>query len=108
MEENKLPVFDQSEDNATQNPVTLDTVDPIESTEIQYNPAEWCFQFFDNEPVVFAWSEEDEPTDLVLKISATNNSNIIFDDKGMKFKLFARPISEETKNLREQSLKSKA
>ena len=21
----------------------------------QFDQAEWCFQFFDNEPVVFAW-----------------------------------------------------
>lgn len=68
-----------------------------------FEQAEWCFQFFDAEPVVFAWSEEDgDPGELVLSINPNESSSIVFSDKGMSFKLFCRPMSEETKFLRSQ------
>lgn len=80
----------------------------METTQTQevvksFEQAEWCFQFFDNEPVVFAWSEEEgDPGELVLTINPNENSSIAFSDKGMTFKLFCRPMSEETKMLRNQ------
>ena len=67
--------------------------------EPRIKQAEWCFQFFDNEPVVFAWSEDEaESGDLVLSIEPKNNSSLSFNDKGMMFKIFAREMSEETKS----------
>lgn len=74
-----------------------------EQPAIRFEQAEWCFQFFDNEPVVFAWAEDqNESGDLILTINPTDSSAITFTDKGMSFKLFARPMTEETKALREQ------
>jgi hypothetical protein len=70
----------------------------------QFDQAEWCFQFFDNEPVVFAWSEtDDEPGDLVITINPHDKSDITFTSKGMSFRLFSRPMSEETRQTREQN-----
>jgi hypothetical protein len=67
----------------------------------KFAQAEWCFQFFDNEPVVFAWSQdESDPGELVLTLNPTSDSNIVFTDKSMTFKLFSRPMSDETRKLR--------
>jgi hypothetical protein len=80
---------------------------PIEEQQVQqteqFQQAEWCFQFFDNEPVVFAWSDTDEDAgELILRIEPTSNSSVSFSDKGMIFKLFARPMSETTRLEREK------
>ena len=81
----------------------MEETTPTQDVSKNFEQAEWCFQFFDNEPVVFAWSEEDgDPGELVFTISPNETSSIAFSDKGMTFKLFARPMSEETKVLREQ------
>ena len=66
--------------------------------------AEWCFQFFDNEPVVFAFSNEDSnASPLVLQIQSVEGEGLFFKQKGMEFKIFPRPISEETKLERAKS-----
>jgi hypothetical protein len=68
-----------------------------------FDQAEWCFQFFNDEPVVFAWSDtEEEAGDLVITINPHDKSDIRFATKGMSFRLFSRPMSEETRQLREQ------
>jgi hypothetical protein len=60
--------------------------------------AEWCFQFFNNEPIVFAWSNEgEEPAPLVLQLQPVESEGLNFQQSGMTFRLFPRPISEETK-----------
>ncbi len=60
--------------------------------------AEWCFQFFNNEPVVFAFSNEGEVAPaLTLSIQPTEGDGMTFQQNGMIFKVFPRPISEETK-----------
>ena len=60
--------------------------------------AEWCFQFFNNEPIVFAYSNEDEnAVPLTLTIESTEGQGLTFQQNGMVFRLFPRPISEETK-----------
>lgn len=65
--------------------------------------AEWCFQFFDNKPVVFAFSKEgEEPTSLILEVQPIEGEVLIFKQNGMEFKLFPLPISEETKLEREK------
>jgi hypothetical protein len=65
---------------------------------IHFKDAEWCFQFFNNEPIVFAWSAEniEEPTPLVIQLQPHSGENIIFKQNGMEFKIFPRQISEET------------
>jgi hypothetical protein len=65
--------------------------------------AEWCFQFFNNEPIVFGWSTEGaEPTPLILQIQPKSEDVLVFRQNGMEFKIFPRPISEETKKLRKE------
>ncbi len=60
--------------------------------------AEWCFQFFNNEPIVFAWQDsESEPAPLVLQIQPKDGDGLNFQQNGMQFRIFPRPISEETK-----------
>ena len=60
--------------------------------------AEWCFQFFNNEPVVFAFSNEGEiASPLQMKIEPTEGQGLNFQQNGMVFKIFPRPTSEETK-----------
>jgi hypothetical protein len=70
--------------------------------------AEWCFQFFNNEPIVFAWSNEgEEPTPLVLQLQPVESEGLNFQQNGMIFKIFPREISEETKLERKKQNESK-
>ncbi len=60
--------------------------------------AEWCFQFFNNEPIVFAYSNEGEEADtLTLSVKPVEGEGLTFQQNGMVFRVFPRPISEETK-----------
>ena len=47
---------------------------------------EFCFQFGDDEPVVFA----NGPNECSIRLSPTNNAEMTFNDNGRVFKLFAR------------------
>jgi hypothetical protein len=67
--------------------------------------AEWCFQFFDNEPVVFAWAEDgSEPTPLTITLNPIEEEGLSFRQNGMLFKIFPRTISEETKEKRKEQI----
>jgi hypothetical protein len=56
--------------------------------QVTFNPqdVEFCFQFGDEEPVVFASG----PNDCSIRLSPTSNSEMTFNDSGRVFKLFAR------------------
>ena len=70
--------------------------------------AEWCFQFFNNEPIVFAWSNEgEEPATLVLQLQPVESEGLNFQQNGMTFRIFPREISEETKLERKKQNESK-
>jgi hypothetical protein len=70
--------------------------------------AEWCFQFFNNEPVVFGWNDEGSTaTALVLQIQPKESDGLTFQQNGMTFKIFPRPISEESKKQRKEENASK-
>jgi hypothetical protein len=70
--------------------------EPIEATPIL--DAEWCFQFFDNEPIVFAWTKEGaEGAPMVINIDSVEGQGISFNQNGMSFRIFPKPISEKTK-----------
>lgn len=72
------------------------SIDVPEAQPIQ--DAEWCFQFFNNEPIVFAWSNEgEEPAPLVLQLQPVDSEGLNFQQNGMTFRVFPREISEETK-----------
>lgn len=69
-----------------------------------FKDAEWCFQFFDNEPIVFAWSAEDitEPTPLIIQLQSHDKEGLTFTQNGMIFKIYPRPITLETIKKRSQ------
>ncbi len=65
--------------------------------------AEWCFQFFDNEPMIFAYQEAGEvPKPLIFQIQPEEGEGLNFHQNGMSFRIFPRPISEATKLEREK------
>jgi hypothetical protein len=55
---------------------------------VSFEPSnvEFCFQFGDEEPVVFA----NGPNECSIRLNPTNDTNLIFNDNGRVFKLFAR------------------
>jgi hypothetical protein len=57
-------------------------------TPVNFEPSnvEFCFQFGDDEPVVFA----NGPNECSIRLSPTNNAEMTFNDNGRVFKLFAR------------------
>jgi hypothetical protein len=59
-------------------------------TRPSFTPAnvEFCFQFGDDEPVVFASG----PNECSIRLSPTGNTEMTFNDNGRVFKLFAREI----------------
>lgn len=67
---------------------------------------EWVFQFDEDEPQVFAWTDDDinkdEEPKVIFSISNIENSFISFKDKKTEksFKLFARELSDEGRELR--------
>jgi len=84
-----------------QEEVNIPEVQPIKD-------AEWCFQFFNNEPIVFAWSNEgEEPSPLTLQLEPNQGEGLNFQQNGMVFKIFPREITEETKKQRAEQNESK-
>jgi hypothetical protein len=70
---------------------------------------EWCFQFDEDEPQVFAWTGEadnlDEEPKVIFTITNAENSYITFTHKnGKSFKLFARELTDEGKQLRAKQI----
>jgi hypothetical protein len=64
---------------------------------------EWCFQFFNNEPEVFAFSNEGEPAgNLSIELKPFEGEGLSFNHNGMAFRIFPRPISEESKKARKE------
>jgi hypothetical protein len=100
----QLDLFPQEEveqDFNQTNEVSIPEAQPIAD-------AEWCFQFFNNEPVVFAYSEDGkEPAPLVLQIQSIESEGLTFTNNGMAFRIFPRPISEESKQARAEQNENK-
>jgi hypothetical protein len=85
-------------------------LEPIGLTQEKLEHCEWCFQFDGDEPQIFAWTSDDmnkdEEPKVIFTVSNTKNSYITFTHKnGKSFKLFARELSDEGRQLREQQLK---
>jgi hypothetical protein len=55
-------------------------------TTFEPSNVEFCFQFGDEEPVVFA----NGPNECSIRLSPTSNTEMTFNDNGKVFKLFAR------------------
>jgi hypothetical protein len=70
---------------------------------------EWCFQFDDGEPQVFAWTDDeiksDENPQISFEISNTTNAYINFthSESGKTFKLFSRELTDRGRELRKSA-----
>lgn len=72
----------------------------------KYEQCEWCFQFDDGEPQVFAWTEEsmvDEEPTVTFTLNNTKESYITFTKDGKTFKLFTRELSDIGRELRKKA-----
>ncbi len=87
----------------------LEPIGNITLSQKKYEDCEWCFQFDEDEPQIFAWTGENESKDedpkVIFTITNTKDSYITFTHKnGKTFKLFARELSEEGKQLRNKQI----
>ena len=87
--------------------VTLEPIGEVKMAPPQkLEQCEWVFQFDEDEPQIFAWTSEDmtdeDPT-VTFTVSNTKDAYISFTNRenGKKFKLFARELSEQGKEMRE-------
>ena len=82
---------------------------PAAIAEIKnFKDAEWVFQFDDEKPVVFAWSDDsEEPGDVTITLKPNEKSRITFTNiNGTKvMSLYSRPITGETVKIRESQIK---
>jgi hypothetical protein len=71
----------------------------------KFEQAEWCFQFDDEEPNAFAWSQSlDDPGDLNFNIAPTEGANITFRSPGGKtFTLFVREMTDAVREARDRA-----
>jgi hypothetical protein len=85
-----------------ENPILYPTgsVQIISNMEV-YENCEWCFQFDDDPPFVFATMENTstfpDPT-VTFKLKNTSDSTLEFTFDGKRFKLFAREKKDESKD----------
>ena len=82
----------------------LEPIGTIGITQKRLEQCEWCFQFDEDEPKVFAWTSEDmtdeEPT-VTFTIGNTEGAYVSFSKDGKTFKLFARELTSVGIELRE-------
>ena len=96
----EVKIEDQSEQ--------LQSIGDITLSQKKYEECEWCFQFDEDEPQVFAWTDDvldkSEDPKVIFTITNFENSYITFQNgkTGKLFKLFARELSEEGKELRQK------
>jgi hypothetical protein len=82
--------------------------DVLETTPKVIEDVEWCFQFFNNEPEVFAYSNEGEPAgNLTIELKPLEGEGLSFTHNGMAFRIFPRAISEESKQIRAEENEGK-
>lgn len=97
MEYTQLSMFPSEE-------VKNEVEEPTKETSQMFEEAEWCYQFFDDEPVVFAWTNEEAPATSLQIVMDPNGDSLTFENKGMAFKMFSRPMTESTRELRKQKM----
>ena len=84
----------------------LEPITEIKLEQKKHEDCEWCFQFDEDEPQIFAWTDpdlnKDEDPKVIFTITNVENSFITFQNSktGKLFKIFAREISDEGKELR--------
>ena len=89
--------------------VQLEPIGQIGIRQEKLEHCEWCFQFDNDEPQIFAWTGDDDSKDedpkVIFTITNTKDSYISFTHKdGKSFKLFARELTDEGKQLRNKQL----
>jgi hypothetical protein len=77
--------FFQKEENRF---LRLEPIQQLTLTRPSFTPenVDFCFQFGDDEPIVFATG----PNECSIRLSPTSNAEMTFNDNGKVFKLFAR------------------
>jgi hypothetical protein len=95
----KVIIEDQSEQ--------LESVGNITLSQKKLEECEWCFQFDEDEPQIFAWTDDDdlnknEDPKVIFTITNLENSYITFQNgnTGKLFKLFARELTDAGRELR--------
>jgi hypothetical protein len=97
------------EDQITDAVTTLNPIGEITIRQEKYEHCEWCFQFDEDEPQVFAWTDDeinsDEDPQVTFTINNSKNAYISFTNSqtGKVFKLFSRELSEKGKELRQNA-----
>ena len=87
-------------------------LEPIALSQKKYEECEWCFQFDEDEPQIFAWtdneSDKNEDPKVIFTITNVENSYITFQNgkTGKVFKLFARELTNEGIDLRNKQKES--
>jgi hypothetical protein len=70
----------------------------IELRQERWDECEWCFQFDEDEPHVFAWTNENETNEnpeITFTLSNVKGSNFQFKHvDGKVFKLFVRELTD--------------
>jgi hypothetical protein len=88
----------------------LEPIGEINLTQEKYEDCEWCFKFDEDEPQVFAWTDEllnqSEEPKVIFTVTNGKNSFISFSKENKRFKIFARELSEIGKDLREKQRES--
>lgn len=88
----------------------LESIGEINLTQEKYEDCEWCFQFDEDEPQVFAWTDEllnqSEEPKVIFTVTNGKNSFISFSKENKRFKIFARELTEIGKDLREKQRES--
>lgn len=72
---------------------------------IEYKEAEWVFQFDNDEPVVFAWSNDGEkPGEVKITLKSDSKSTITFvsPDGTKALRLYCREMSDATRKIAKQ------
>ena len=73
----------------------------------KYEQCEWCFQFDDGEPQIFAWTEEnmssDEEPTVTFTLNNTKESYITFTKDKKVFKMFTRALTDAGREMREKA-----
>jgi hypothetical protein len=86
----------------------LEPIGQITLNQEKYEECEWCFQFDEDEPQVFAWTDDelnrDEDPKVIFTITNVKDSYITFQNgkTGKIFKIFARELTNEGKDMREK------
>ena len=96
----EVKIEDQSEQ--------LQPIGDITLSQKKYEECEWCFKFDEDEPQIFAWTDDamdkNEDPKVIFTITNVENSYITFENSktGKAFRLFARELTDEGRELRQK------